>query len=314
MVTVELVRDHLAYCLPSTSKPVAIVTMSGLRGIIENDTLSIRSALPINSKAFRSLASHSLASHGSPNSVLQGLAPLPQSAILSTDYPSFGVQAHASHLTIPPASDSRPPLPPRPGQRVVSSPASTRLTSALGSLFSKSPAPSPANTLSAAQGSELHQALDLPAYIIDKKIVRPDVEQRIAASILKELQSALAEFPSPVVDRIITYVQLPIPDYLTEETHRFATPLLPSQTPPTPGGDLKGHSLRELEPDALADVIQDLFEAVEKDLRNGTVPDAPVVGGSNEEEPAQASLDSDESVRRWMDLIESVLCNAFYDL
>ncbi|EMD38990.1 hypothetical protein CERSUDRAFT_93030 [Gelatoporia subvermispora B] len=236
-ITPEYLKDYVAFCDPSAQSQsgVSVVTLSGLRGSIVNDTLTIRSTLSPTSKPFQALFAPSTRS--SAFAALPSL-PLPLTPLNTATYPAFPVFAHTPGLPLPPRPLApKPPLPPRPGARVASvhqPPAgsqTSRLSNPFASLFGRSaasptppaspqtsqatlqpepaasvPSTSPPGSAPAASSSasDTEHALSLPAYAIATRISRTQVGPALYCAITAELQSALeaAGVPQRVRERV----------------------------------------------------------------------------------------------------------------
>ncbi|KAH9921737.1 uncharacterized protein BXZ73DRAFT_51674 [Epithele typhae] len=173
-VTPEFIKDHIAFCdAGAGSRVTSVITLSGLRGSITDNVLTIRSTLPPSSKPFQALLSPATRA-----SAFTSLAPLPKplsppphdpadahprrNSKSAPSYPAFPVHAHASSLPLPPRPASLakgPPLPPRPTARpaplATPSPAAVgpRLSNPFASLFGRAtpaPASPPASPTAAA--------------------------------------------------------------------------------------------------------------------------------------------------------------------
>ncbi|KAH8103910.1 hypothetical protein BXZ70DRAFT_923313 [Cristinia sonorae] len=176
-ITVDFIRDHIALCDGGHRSLAPIVTLSGLRGVVDEETLTFRSSLNPSSKHFQALLNPT-----TRTSTLAALPPLPLFApdtsiepngslstspasspthskfpsTSSSQYPTYQLPLHHVSLPLPPrpsagsTSPLKPPLPPRPNPRTVSlnagstspQPAS-RLTSSFASLFGRAATPTP---------------------------------------------------------------------------------------------------------------------------------------------------------------------------
>ncbi|KAI0917915.1 hypothetical protein AcV5_002728 [Taiwanofungus camphoratus] len=149
-ITIEFIRDHIALCDSSARTSVPIVTLSGLRGSLLDETLTIRSTLSPTSKSFQELLVPATRS-----SALSTLPPLPLPLIVSpslpssspttspslpnlpSPYPAYTILSRTLALPLPPRA-SKPPLPPRPGARTQPAPLPTsRLSNPFASLFGR---------------------------------------------------------------------------------------------------------------------------------------------------------------------------------
>ncbi|KAL6306233.1 hypothetical protein BKA93DRAFT_895417 [Sparassis latifolia] len=196
-ITPEFLKDHIALCDDTVRTSSPIVTLSGLRGSLANDTLTLRSALQPASKPFQALLSPS-----TRTSALSALPPLPlpleppsptpssPASVTGASYPTYTISLHPAPLPLPPRPQAiaKPPLPPRPGTRVVSAPHGppqpavqthgSRLSNPFASFFARATPPaSPTMSTSSLQpestplgplpsvssGPTLHQGAVSPA-------------------------------------------------------------------------------------------------------------------------------------------------------
>ncbi|OBZ66493.1 hypothetical protein A0H81_13570 [Grifola frondosa] len=186
-VTAAFVKDHIALCDASAaSRTMGIITLSGLRGTLADNTLTFRSTLSPSSKAFQALLMPATRA-----SALAALPPLP-----------------------PPKG---PPLPPRPSARPVThSPQphpAARLSNPFASLFGRatsSPTPPASPTAGAvplhaelaaqptsstppdASTAEPPSPATVPAYTIGARIQRGRVLGSLARAMRAELDQVLA--------------------------------------------------------------------------------------------------------------------------
>ncbi|KAJ7846036.1 hypothetical protein B0H14DRAFT_3138909 [Mycena olivaceomarginata] len=127
-ITAEFVKDHVILCDGPSRKNAHIITLSGLRGTLDGNTLTLRSSLHPSSKTFTDLLSPTTRS-----SVLSALAPLPHLPT-ATPYPMVGVPSYIASLPLPPRTP--PPLPPRPrGSNSQPGSLPSRLSNPFASLF-----------------------------------------------------------------------------------------------------------------------------------------------------------------------------------
>ncbi|KDQ50153.1 hypothetical protein JAAARDRAFT_42332 [Jaapia argillacea MUCL 33604] len=163
-LTPEFMKDHIILTDGSSRTNAPIITLSGLRGTLSDETLTLISTLPTTSKPFESLTNPS-----TRQATLSSLPPLPSvptttaspmspthshshSHSHSHPYPTYTLPTYTPSLPLPPRPPptvSKPPLPPRPGARISSaSPSSTTTVVPIPS--APTPAPIPTPTPSAA--------------------------------------------------------------------------------------------------------------------------------------------------------------------
>ncbi|PPQ65202.1 hypothetical protein CVT24_011384, partial [Panaeolus cyanescens] len=136
-VTADFVKDHVVLCDSSSRKGAPILTLSGLRGTLNDETLTFRSTLHPSSKLYQDILNPN--TRTSSLSLLPPLPPL--SSTYQPPYPTFTLPNYTSTLHLPHRSTaihnlnlnlSKPPLPPRPGStRPALAPTSTSTTSRL---------------------------------------------------------------------------------------------------------------------------------------------------------------------------------------
>ncbi|KAH9947014.1 hypothetical protein B0H21DRAFT_740607 [Amylocystis lapponica] len=249
-ITTEFLKDHIALCDHSPRNDAPIITLSGLRGILTNDTLTFRSTLSPSSKAFQAVLAPS--QRASALAALPPLPPLPSVASPTTSspttptsptskkhhsprYPAYTVSTHTPALPLPPRpTATKPPLPPRPTIRTAVPAAGaahhtpqSRLSNSFASLFGRatppaSPvvAPSPLQpdtpatpaTPPAAPPDTPDHALDVPAYTLSARIDRGALGTALARALTAEVHAALA---------------LAGAGWAAERVDRFAAPFLP---------------------------------------------------------------------------------------
>ncbi|KAI6009657.1 hypothetical protein EDC04DRAFT_3146223 [Pisolithus marmoratus] len=240
-ITPEFVQDHTIVYNAHSRDDTTIITLSGLRGQLVSDVLTLRSTIPHTTKQFQELFS---SSSSSSISLLNSLPPLPFYPPESS-YPTFSVPSYAQ-LPLPPRA-SKPPLPPRPNPRPASSQPPSRLPIPFASFFGQkpatigtsTPASLPPGSSSTSPASGAHSAttpqsststtttdadspLEVSAFTIGAAISRQDVATEIIAALNGEIAMSLNDQPPWVVDRVQT----------------FASPLLPFVRAP-PGGKKK---------------------------------------------------------------------------
>ncbi|KAF8334397.1 hypothetical protein F5887DRAFT_1139443 [Amanita rubescens] len=188
-ITPEFIKDHIGFLDSSSTQ---IVTLSGLRAILQNSTLTFRSSLHPSSKLHHTLHNPSSREHA-----FTQLPPLPlpyhHPSEHPVPYPSFTLLPRTDPLSIPLLQPKPPPLPPRP----TSSPPQHRLHP-FASLFGVGPNSIPRPPKSTGSPSTLTSPLPpetssitVPILLIDKPIIRRDLGKAINAAIGAELARAL---------------------------------------------------------------------------------------------------------------------------
>ncbi|KAF9525927.1 hypothetical protein CPB83DRAFT_817737 [Crepidotus variabilis] len=285
-ISPELLKDHVIFCdKPSRSK-APIVTLSGLRGTLDEETLTFRSTIHPSAKHFQGLLHP--ATRASTLSTLPSLPPtLPSNSPIP--YPSFHVPAHTSSLYLPrtPAT-LKPPLPARPGARAnqAGSTSTARISNPFASLFGGPkqapqpvPASPPASLHSIESTHETPATIEMSAFAINRRIVMKDVGKDINKAIKTELKLSLKGAAARG--------EASIPYWTTERVLDFAVDWYPFvKSPGTPvkakfGGDRSPrdsgrptfvvNSLEE-NPDDMADRMQEFFQALEEDMRVSGTP------------------------------------------
>ncbi|KAJ3557990.1 hypothetical protein NM688_g1178 [Phlebia brevispora] len=168
-ITTEFIKDHVAFWDGSTQRNAPMVTLSGLRGTMSDEILTIRSSLDTSSKPFKAILDPTtrssaflslpplplLLSQPSPQSSGSGspatppplLPPSPKYPTAPV-YPAYSLTSHHPSLPLPPrptGSSSKPPLPPRPRPSIppTNSTAASRLSNPFASLFGRASTPTP---------------------------------------------------------------------------------------------------------------------------------------------------------------------------
>ncbi|KAJ7726927.1 hypothetical protein B0H16DRAFT_1591785 [Mycena metata] len=216
-ITADFVRDHVVLCDGPSRKNAHIITLSGLRGTLDGNTLTLRSTIHPASKTFMDLLSPATRS-----STLATLAPLPHLPT-ATPYPMVGVPSYTASLPLPPRTP--PPLPPRPGmsrssqltckRSVLSPPASQTPSPPFSAPTAEAYASAPANAASLAPRSPIHevpaapdQPLDVAAFTIARRIVRKDAARAIDRALRGELHTLCGTGSAPpwVAERVDAFV------------------------------------------------------------------------------------------------------------
>ncbi|KAG6331280.1 hypothetical protein ID866_7808, partial [Astraeus odoratus] len=351
-ITAEFVQDHTIVFNTASRDDTPVVTLSGLRGQLVNDVLTLRSTLPPTTKHFQEL----FASPLSRATLLHALPPLPFYPPESS-YPTFSVPAHTSSLPLPPRA-SKPPLPPRPTARPAAPQPPSRLAMPFASLFGQKPASTPSTapappcappsssaqlqpqsqptsvSVSVSSSSSTADAaeppIDISAFTIGAPISRQDVAAEIVAALTSEIAVSLGDQPPWVVERV----------------QAFAAPLLPFvRGPHHPPGGKKKKKLQDLvgspgaaryvinvggvhasTPEELSGKFQEFYALVEAELRKdaqgaGRGDDLKdrrgaghdTGGDQQESETEKHREDREADVRAVLETIEATLCDLLYD-
>ncbi|RDB15935.1 hypothetical protein Hypma_003597 [Hypsizygus marmoreus] len=346
-LTPGFVKDHIVLCDGPSRKNAPIVTLSGLRGVLNNKTLTFRSSIHPSSKVFQDLLAPS-----SRPTALATLPNLPTLPTTSSTYPTFSIPSQAASLPLPPRTPSpnpvKPPLPPRPGARAVSAPSTSststsRLANPFASLFGggssnsltfpKVPvapaAPAPGSPTPSIRSLDSHTqsepVVDVSAFTIDRRIVRKDVAKDMNKALKKEVKDALGEaaLPAWVVDRV----------------HEFTAEWYPFVRDKTPGGGRGGEKAGKEgsafgvawvgdSPEDTATRMQDFYLGLEQDLRVWVSSflgrgkrerevdgeGEKNAGGSVEDERrVRDKIDNEAKIKEVMDAVERAICSLFYD-
>ncbi|KAK0429778.1 hypothetical protein EV421DRAFT_1914100 [Armillaria borealis] len=90
-ITADFVKDHIILCDGPSRKDAPIVTLSGLRGVLNNTMLTFQSSLHPSSKFYQEILAPSTRS-----TTLGNLPPLPP---VTPAFPSFWVPLHTNTFT-----------------------------------------------------------------------------------------------------------------------------------------------------------------------------------------------------------------------
>ena len=276
-----------------------------------SDTLTLRSSLLPSSKFFEDLLAPS-----TRVTALASLSPLPPipTAPLPQSYPIFSLPAYTHALPLPPHVVAKPPLPPRPGQRVPAPTGSSRLSSSFASLFGKSPAPTTPAPAPAPQNAEHEHAIEVAAYTIDRHIVRKDVSKAINKALKLEVKESLSSSG--------------VPSWIIDLVHDFTIGLYPFVRSHDVKQGITLSSLYVIEPpqetaEDLARQFQAFYAELEEGLFAGggspvTARPAREAFEETEQEKARerrpnGKAVSEQHARVILEAVERVLCSLFYD-
>jgi hypothetical protein len=210
---------------------------------------------------------------------------------------------------------AKPPLPPRPGQRVTAQTSSSRLSSSFASLFGKSSTPTaPTPQPPPPQNAEHEHAIEVAAFTIDRRIVRKDVSKSINKALKLEVKEALLSsgVPSWVIDHVHDFTVGLYPFTKSHDAQQGATssPLYVIEPP---------HETAE----ELAKQFQSFYAELEEDLLVGAsspVTARPAREGFSEADQEKARERrpnrkpvSEQHARGILEAVERVICSLFYD-
>lgn len=289
-ITPDYVRDHIVYCTGPTNRNIPVVTLSGLRGSISDNTLTFRSFIAPTSPQFQSLTAIA-----SRMSALAALPPLPSPLVapLKPEYPVFNVPAPHTELPFPSQPQRKPQNKP-----VLPSARLNPFASLFGARASPATTPSPLPPATPVEETESKpQTVDVSAYVIQGRIQRKDVLRGIASSVKAELREALTGLPSWMVERTIAF---------TNSLH-----------PPIPGEVKKPVARQTLkitipEPDmtnqeTASESFQAFYSSLEEELLSKEAANS-ADQQTNAHDPA-----AEERRHLMVERVERAICALFYD-
>ena len=275
-----------------------------------SETLTLRSSLLPGCKAFEGLLPPATRA-----TALASLSPLPTipSSTLSQKYPTFTLPTHAHSLPLPPHVIAKPPLPPRPGQRVSSQAGTSRLSSSFASLFGKSTAPTTPTPMPPPQNAEHEHAIEVAAYTIDRCIVRKDVGKAINKALKNEVKETLlaSGVPSWVVGRVHDFTIGLYPFVKSSDAKHGAASSSPYIIDPP-----------QETAEELATQFQAFYAELEEGLFDGGSPSTarPIrdnfIDAEQEkvrERRPSGKVVSEQLVPEILEAVERVICALFYD-
>ncbi|KAF5316222.1 hypothetical protein D9619_006641 [Psilocybe cf. subviscida] len=327
-LTPEFMKDHVVLCDSASRKHAPIVTLSGLRGTLDEETLTFRSSINTTSKLFQDLQS--------PITRTAALALLPDLPNPTLPYPEFNVPSYSSSLHFPARSStsSKPPLPPRPQARPGAPAASTsRISLPFASLFGQAkvaaPVPSsPPASIRSFDSSSQDVAAEVCAFTIDRRIVRRDVAKEVNKTLKAEVKAALEATSASALGHV------PVPGWVVDRVHDITADWYPfiKQTPPlrkrklnekeTSGSGYVVNAYEENAGDA-AERLQDFYFALEQDMRAGGTPFISKRKDKDAESEAEDEkvrdkrehdrMGGETRIRDVMEVVESTITSLFYD-
>ncbi len=275
-----------------------------------SETLTLRSSLLPGGQTFEGLSTPA-----TRVTALASLAPLPAipSSTISQKYPTFTLPAHTYSLPLPPHVVTKPPLPPRPGQRAPSQTGTSRLSSSFASLFGKTSAPATPAPTPPPQNAEHEHAIEVAAYSIDRRIVRKDVSKAINKALKNEVKETL--------------LASGVPSWAIDHVHDFTAGLYPFvKNGNTKNGTASSSPYIIDPPRETAEELATQFQTFYADLEEGLFSGGnsgtarPTRDGSLEAEQEKArerrsngKVMSEEHVCEVLEAVERVICTLFYD-
>ncbi|KAF4611263.1 hypothetical protein D9613_006599 [Agrocybe pediades] len=314
-ITADFVKDHIVLCDGPQRNGAPFVTLSGLRGTLDDQTLTFRSTLYSLSKPFQDILNPATRTNA-----LSLLPPLPNIPSPPT-YPQFEVPSYSSSLHLPPraAAPNKPPLPPRPGNRSVSASSNavpSRITNPFASLFgSKSTAPIPPSPPSSLHSlDDSSSPVEVSAFTINRRVVRKDVAKEINKALKNEIKSALSSTS--------------VPPWIAERVHEVTSdwyPFIRNKRNGKEGSNGNGYIVNSIEehPDDAAERLQDFYMTLEQDMRAGGTPFLPRRRDKDgEPDPEDEKgrerrehdrMESETKIREVMEAVERTISGLFYD-
>ncbi|KAG8782110.1 hypothetical protein FRC15_007495 [Serendipita sp. 397] len=298
-ITSDYVRDHVIYCTGPSNKTIPVVTLSGLRGFISDNTLTIRSVIPTNSPQFQALASPT-----SRLSTLANLPPLPSPLIvpLKPEYPVFNIPAPLTELPFP----SKPLHKPQ-SRPVLSTPRLNPFASLFGARASPAttPAPLPASTSGEEIEGKSH-AVEVSIYVIQGRMLRKDIIKSISNSIKAEFREVLTGLPSWMVEWSIAFASSLHPQLPGEP--KKPLPRQPSSSSKMPSiiePDMTDHSTASESFQSFYGALED--ELLEKEQQSDHLSEKKADGRLTYN-PAQ-----EDRRYQMVERVERAVCALFYD-
>ncbi|KAI5124222.1 hypothetical protein M0805_005072 [Coniferiporia weirii] len=311
IITPEFMKDHIVFSNGSARIDAPIVTLSGLRGTIDENSLKIQSTLPLASKSFQTLSNPSTRS-----SALLTLPPLPNTPGLSGNYPHVPVQVFISSLPLPPRSAApvKPPLPPRPGAKPIASSSVSRLPNPFASFFTKSSTPaSPVATPHLLPDVQsIDHVVEVSAFTIGQPIIRRNVSKAITKCIKAEIKDMLSGLPTWVIDRTqnfsTSYLPFPKPSQKPKEADKG------SQVS-SDQNSIISMSVSDDPAEEVSQAFQTFYDVLEEELMvDGSPSTLRRKDDKFSEEEKEREIDEhDKKVQGALEKVERALSCVFYD-
>ncbi|TDL23809.1 hypothetical protein BD410DRAFT_746660 [Rickenella mellea] len=311
IITLDFLKDHIVFCNGSARNKAPLVTLSGLRGHIIDQDLTIISTLYPSSKAFQLITAPATR----PSSLLS-LPPLPIPLGSNSVYPKYALPGYSPSLPLLPRHSVplKPPLPPRPGARSAT-PTGSRIVNPFASLFSKTPSPVPLAPAATIDPPLVDHVVEVSAFAIDRHINRREVAKVLTKAIKTEIKDSLAGIPPWVVDRVQSFsINLhPMP-----KTSKRAR----SEVVPSDASYAYSVSTIDEPPDEMERTFQSFYSSLEEDL-NSSSGGSPTLlrkrderNAEDDNERKKGISDKDEHEARNRQILEKVertICSLFYD-
>lgn len=308
--------------------------------LAHSETLVFRSTINPTSKFFQDILNPSTR----PSALLL-LPPLPGSLpdTIPPIYPQYNIPSYTPSLHLPPRSQAitKPPLPPRPANRPATAGQgpTSRISLPFASLFGGGPSknatavpPSPPTSLRSFDSAHDGTApIEVPAFTIDRRIVRKELAKETNKAVRAEIKAALANASSSG--------SVPIPSWVADRIHDITADWYPfiknstvslqkslANTHEKSGKDSgNGYLVSAFEesPDDAAERLQDFYLALEQDMRLGGSPFIPrskdrdpesdVEDEKDREKRESDRMESETRVREVMEAVEQMITSLFYD-
>ncbi|KAK0499075.1 hypothetical protein EDD18DRAFT_1250628 [Armillaria luteobubalina] len=281
-ITADFVKDHIVLCDGASRKDAPIVTLSGLRGVLNNTTLTFQSSLHPSSKFYQGILAPSTRS-----TTLGNLPPLPP---VTAAFPSFRVPSHTTSLPVPPRA--KPPLPPRPSQQA------SRLANPFASLFGHKATPSTSSVSSVEDASPPSPPpIIIPAFTISEPVIFNSICKQTLFALKSRIPESLAGSPRWLINRTQVF---------TESFHPFAR-VRKSEA----GGETNPGVKYVIEPidydtAEVADMFQDFYYGIEEELSLRARKE-------DEEKTELEDPSSEDDEIKMLDRVEKTICELFYD-
>ncbi|KAG7445337.1 uncharacterized protein BT62DRAFT_1077021 [Guyanagaster necrorhizus] len=281
-ITADFVKDHIVLCDGSSRKEAPIVTLSGLRGVLNNTTLTFQSSLHPSSKLYQGILTPSTRS-----TTLANLPPLPQ---VTSAFPSFRVPSHTTSLPVPPRA--KPPLPPRPSQQA------SRLTNPFASLFGHKSTPSTSSISSVEDTFPTFPApIIIPAFTISEPVIFNDICKQTLLALKSCISESLAGSPRWLINRTRAFTDSLHPFYRVRKSEA--------------GGEANPgvkYVIQPIDYDTaeVSDMFQDFYYGIEEELRLRARKE-------DEEKNELQDPSSEDDETKVLDRVEKAICELFYD-
>ncbi|KAL4064059.1 hypothetical protein V8B97DRAFT_2078625 [Scleroderma yunnanense] len=337
-ITPEFVQDHTIVFNTASRDDTPVVALSGLRGDLVNDILTLRSTISPTTKQFREL----FTSPSSRISLLNALPPLPYYPPESP-YPKYNVLAYADSLPMP-SKPSKPPLPPRPNTRVAPIQPPSRLSMPFASLFgqkqslptplsSSSQLPSPApgtlpprstspsspstTTTITGSGTDIDPPITISAFTIPTSLSLQHISTSIVSALTSDLASSLTAQPPWLVERVQTFASAFFPFVRASVGGKKKKKKLQDLVGNAGGG---GYVVNDVMGGAeeLSQRMQEFYGVIEAEMRRDARPvESGEHGDGNERQAGvderEAQEEEETRIRDVLETVEATLCSLLYD-